>query len=263
MLAMRTGRSLLSHKGGFMERSTGKNQGVPMIVDNIRAAKSIREWREDERPRERMLRFGSSCLSDSELLAILIGTGSHGSSALDIGRSMLDAYGSIQDLGSRTVQELCGVKGMGMVKAIGIAAAFELSRRYQQEAFNPAMILQSPDDVAKYFIPRMRGARTESFYIALLNSSNIVFSTKKISEGSLNSSIVHPREVFRVAIIESAASIIALHNHPSGNTEPSNEDISLTEQLRQVGTMMHIPLLDHLIIAGDSFTSLRERGYFS
>jgi DNA repair protein RadC len=108
----------------------------------------------------------------------------------------------------------------------------------------------------------MRGARTESFYIALLNTSNIVFSTKKISEGSLNSSIVHPREVFRTAIIESAASIIALHNHPSGNTEPSNEDISLTEQLRQVGKMMHIPLLDHIIIAGDTYTSLRERGCF-
>jgi DNA repair protein RadC len=175
---------------------------------------------------------------------------------------MLDNYQSIMNLGSRSIQELCSIKGMGMAKAIGIAAAFELSRRFQQESFNPGMILQSPDDVARYFIPRMRGARTESFYIALLNTSNIVFSTKKISEGSLNSSIVHPREVFRTAIIESAASIIALHNHPSGNTEPSNEDISLTEQLRQVGNMMHIPLLDHIIIAGDTYTSLRERGCF-
>jgi DNA repair protein RadC len=195
-------------------------------------------------------------------LAILIGTGSHGISALDIARNMLDNYQSIMNLGSRSIQELCSIKGMGMAKAIGIAAAFELSRRFQQESFNPGMILQSPDDVARYFIPRMRGARTESFYIALLNTSNIVFSTKKISEGSLNSSIVHPREVFRTAIIESAASIIALHNHPSGNTEPSNEDISLTEQLRQVGNMMHIPLLDHIIIAGDTYTSLRERGCF-
>jgi DNA repair protein RadC len=192
----------------------------------------------------------------------LIGTGSHGISALDIARNMLDNYQSIMNLGSRSIQEICSIKGMGMAKAIGIAAAFELSRRFQQESFNPGMILQSPDDVARYFIPRMRGARTESFYIALLNTSNIVFSTKKISEGSLNSSIVHPREVFRTAIIESAASIIALHNHPSGNTEPSNEDISLTEQLRQVGNMMHIPLLDHIIIAGDTYTSLRERGYF-
>ncbi|MFM8456222.1 MAG: DNA repair protein RadC, partial [Ignavibacteria bacterium] len=199
---------------------------------------------------------------DSELLAILIGTGSHGMSALDIARNILDNYQSIMNLGSRSIQELCSIKGMGMAKAIGVAAAFELSRRFQQESFNPGSILQSPDDVARYFIPRMRGARTESFYIALLNTSNIVFSTKKISEGSLNSSIVHPREVFRTAIIESAASIIALHNHPSGNTEPSNEDISLTEQLRQVGNMMHIPLLDHIIIAGDTYTSLRERGCF-
>jgi DNA repair protein RadC len=208
------------------------------------------------------LNYGPNTVSDSELLAILIGTGSHGISALDIARNMLDNYQSIMNLGSRSIQEICSIKGMGMAKAIGIAAAFELSRRFQQESFNPGMILQSPDDVARYFIPRMRGARTESFYIALLNTSNIVFSTKKISEGSLNSSIVHPREVFRTAIIESAASIIALHNHPSGNTEPSNEDISLTEQLRQVGNMMHIPLLDHIIIAGDTYTSLRERGYF-
>jgi DNA repair protein RadC len=208
------------------------------------------------------LNYGPNTVSDSELLAILIGTGSHGISALDIARNMLDNYQSIMNLGSRSIQEICSIKGMGMAKAIGIAAAFELSRRFQQESFNPGMILQSPDDVARYFIPRMRGARTESFYIALLNTSNIVFSTKKISEGSLNSSIVHPREVFRTAIIESAASIIALHNHPSGNTEPSNEDISLTEQLRQVGNMMHIPLLDHIIIAGDTYTSLRERGCF-
>ena len=235
---------------------------ISMISEKMRSERSIREWRKDERPRERLLNYGPNTVSDSELLAILIGTGSHGLTALDIARNMLDNYQSIMDLGSRSIRELCSIKGMGMAKAIGIAAAFELSRRFQQESFNPGMILQSPDDVARYFIPRMRGARTESFYIALLNSSNIVFSTKKISEGSLNSSIVHPREVFRTAIIESAASIIALHNHPSGNTEPSNEDISLTEQLRQVGNMMHIPLLDHIIIAGDTYTSLRERGCF-
>lgn len=249
-------------KGDFMKKQDDM-RGVPIIAEKMRSGRSIREWRADERPRERLLRFGSGSLSDSEILAILIGTGSHGLSAVDISRNMLDTYASIGDLGSRSVQELCVIKGMGMAKAIGIAAAFELGRRYQQEMFNPNKILQSPDDVARYFIPRMRGARTESFYIALLNSSNIVFSLKKISEGSLNSSIVHPREVFRAAIIESAASIIALHNHPSGNTEPSAEDISLTEQLRQVGNTMHIPLLDHIIIAGDTYTSLRERGCFT
>ena len=238
-------------------------EGLSIISEKMRSERSIREWRMDERPRERLLNFGAAAVSDSELLAILIGTGSHGQSALDIAKNMLDTFTSIMNLGSRSIPELCAIKGMGMAKAIGIAAAFELSRRYQQDIFNPSQILQSPDDVARYFIPRMRGARTESFFIALLNTSNIVFSTKKISEGSLNSSIVHPREVFRAAIIESAASIIALHNHPSGNTEPSREDISLTEQLRQVGTLMHIPLLDHIIIAGDTYTSLRERGCFT
>jgi DNA repair protein RadC len=200
-------------------------------------------------------------LSDSELLAILINTGMQNFSALDIARSMLKTFTTLSDLGSRSVKEMCTIKGIGMAKAIGLSAAFELGRRYQQEEFNPSHILHTPHDVAKYFIPRMRGARTESFYIAMLNTANIVISIKKISEGSLNSSVVHPREVFRIAVIESAASIIALHNHPSGNTEPSKEDISLTKQIALAGSMMSIQLLDHIIIAGETFTSLRERGY--
>ena len=222
---------------------------------------TIREWRQDDKPRERLQLFGAHCLSDSELLAILINTGMQNFSALDIARSMLKTFNSISDLGSRSVKEICTIKGIGMAKAIGLAAAFELVRRYQQEEFNPSHILHTPHDVAKYFIPRMRGARTESFYIAMLNTANIVISIKKISEGSLNSSVVHPREVFRIAVIESAASIIALHNHPSGNTEPSKEDISLTKQIALAGSMMSIQLLDHIIIAGETFTSLRERGY--
>ena len=222
---------------------------------------TIREWRQDDKPRERLQLFGAQCLSDSELLAILINTGMQNFSALDIARSMLKTFNTISDLGSRSVKEICTIKGIGMAKAIGLAAAFELGRRYQQEEFNPSHILHTPHDVAKYFIPRMRGARTESFYIAMLNTANIVISIKKISEGSLNSSVVHPREVFRIAVIESAASIIALHNHPSGNTEPSKEDISLTKQIALAGSMMSIQLLDHIIIAGETFTSLRERGY--
>jgi len=222
---------------------------------------TIREWRQDDKPRERLQLFGAQCLSDSELLAILINTGMQNFSALDIARSMLKTFTTLSDLGSRSVKEMCTIKGIGMAKAIGLSAAFELGRRYQQEEFNPSHILHTPHDVAKYFIPRMRGARTESFYIAMLNTANIVISIKKISEGSLNSSVVHPREVFRIAVIESAASIIALHNHPSGNTEPSKEDISLTKQIALAGTMMSIQLLDHIIIAGETFTSLRERGY--
>jgi DNA repair protein RadC len=222
---------------------------------------TIREWRQDDKPRERLQLFGAQCLSDSELLAILINTGMQNFSALDIARSMLKTFTTLSDLGSRSVKEMCTIKGIGMAKAIGLSAAFELGRRYQQEEFNPSHILHTPHDVAKYFIPRMRGARTESFYIAMLNTANIVISIKKISEGSLNSSVVHPREVFRIAVIESAASIIALHNHPSGNTEPSKEDISLTKQIALAGSMMSIQLLDHIIIAGETFTSLRERGY--
>jgi DNA repair protein RadC len=226
------------------------------------SAQPIREWRADERPREKLMQLGPQYVSDSELLAILIGTGTQGFSAVDIARTLLREFSSLSGLGSRSPSELKNIRGMGQAKAVILAAAFELGRRYQQEAFNPSLILHSPEDVARYFIPRMRGARTESFYIAMLNTANIVIGVRRISEGSLNASIVHPREVFRTAVVESAASIIAVHNHPSGNTEPSREDIALTQQLIQAGKMMSIPLLDHLIIAGEQFTSLRERGHF-
>lgn len=255
-----------NNKGLNTKNSRGvmNNQDLKTIEYANKSASeylTIREWRQDDKPRERLQLFGAQCLSDSELLAILINTGMQNFSALDIARSMLKTFTTLSDLGSRSVKEMCTIKGIGMAKAIGLSAAFELGRRYQQEEFNPSHILHTPHDVAKYFIPRMRGARTESFYIAMLNTANIVISIKKISEGSLNSSVVHPREVFRIAVIESAASIIALHNHPSGNTEPSKEDISLTKQIALAGTMMSIQLLDHIIIAGETFTSLRERGY--
>jgi|688.fasta_scaffold67319_4 DNA repair protein RadC len=255
-----------NNKGLNTKNSRGvmNNQDLKTIEYANKSASeylTIREWRQDDKPRERLQLFGAQCLSDSELLAILINTGMQNFSALDIARSMLKTFTTLSDLGSRSVKEMCTIKGIGMAKAIGLSAAFELGRRYQQEEFNPSHILHTPHDVAKYFIPRMRGARTESFYIAMLNTANIVISIKKISEGSLNSSVVHPREVFRIAVIESAASIIALHNHPSGNTEPSKEDISLTKQIALAGSMMSIQLLDHIIIAGETFTSLRERGY--
>jgi DNA repair protein RadC len=255
-----------NNKGLNIKNSRGvmNNQDLKTIEYANKSASeylTIREWRQDDKPRERLQLFGAQCLSDSELLAILINTGMQNFSALDIARSMLKTFTTLSDLGSRSVKEMCTIKGIGMAKAIGLSAAFELGRRYQQEEFNPSHILHTPHDVAKYFIPRMRGARTESFYIAMLNTANIVISIKKISEGSLNSSVVHPREVFRIAVIESAASIIALHNHPSGNTEPSKEDISLTKQIALAGSMMSIQLLDHIIIAGETFTSLRERGY--
>jgi len=221
---------------------------------------AIKHWREDEQPRERLLKYGSGSLKDSELLAILIGTGTKGISAIDVANELLNRYGGISETASRDVTELAMQKGMGKVKAITIAAAFELVRRIQSAPFSAKFQMRSPEDIARYFIPRMRGIRKEEFHVVLLSSANKIIKSERISEGSLSASIVHPREVFRPAIIESAASIVLLHNHPSGNTEPSNEDIAITRQLMEAGKIFDIKVLDHLIIAGETFTSLLDRG---
>lgn len=224
--------------------------------------RAIREWREDERPRERLLRYGAVVLSNAELLAILIGSGTQGFSALDVARELLDRFGSLTELASRDVSELRAVRGMGIVRSVVLAAAFELARRLQAEPFAARRVIRSPEDVARLYIPRLRGARTESFRVLLLNAANQILREVLVSEGTLTASVVHPREVFRLAIVESAAAIIVLHNHPSGNSEPSAEDIAITRQLVHAGKLLDIPVLDHIIIAGESYTSLRERGVF-
>ncbi|MDW8225675.1 MAG: DNA repair protein RadC [Bacteroidota bacterium] len=222
--------------------------------------RTIREWREDERPRERLQRYGPGVLADAELLAILIGSGTYGFSAVDVARELLQRFGSLTELASRDVSELRTVRGMGTVRAVVLSAAFELARRLQAEPFAARKVIRSPEDVARLDIPRLRGARTESFRVLLLNAANQIVREALVSEGTLTASLAHPREVFRLAITESAAAVILLHNHPSGNTEPSPEDIALTRQLVQAGKVIDIPVLDHLIIAGEAYTSLRERG---
>lgn len=221
--------------------------------------KSIKEWREDERPRERLLQHGAQSLSDAELLAIFLGTGTRGTSAIDVARNLLQNIGKLNALPSKSASELQKVKGVGKAKAITLLAAIELSRRIEAAPFHEKKVIRSPQDVASYYIPRLRGAQTESFRVLLLNSANQVFKEIIVSTGSLNASIVHPREVFKHAITESAASIILMHNHPSGNTEPSREDIAITKQLVEAGKIIDIKVLDHLIIAGEEFTSLQDR----
>ncbi len=220
----------------------------------------LREWRADELPRERLLNHGAHTLSDVELIAILLGTGTRGHSAVDAARELLNKSGDLATLMSRDTSELSSVRGVARVKAIKLAAAFELSRRVQTAPFQSRRVIRSPADVASYYIPRLRAALRESFRVLLMNSANQVFRESVVSEGSLNASIVHPREVFRTAISESAASVILLHNHPSGNAEPSREDIAVTKQLREAGAIIDIKVLDHVIIAGETFTSFSERG---
>lgn len=221
--------------------------------------KAIRHWREDERPRERLMNHGAHTLSDAELLAILIAKGTKGFSALDAARTMLQRFSTLSEMSARDLSDLAQIKGIGKVKAVTLAAAFELSRRIEAAPFHTKQVIRSPQDVAAYYIPRLRGSQKESFRVLLLNTANQVFREVLVSEGSLNASLAHPREVFRSAISEAAASVILLHNHPSGNTEPSREDIELTRQLTEAGKIIDIKVLDHLIIAGEHYVSLAEK----
>jgi DNA repair protein RadC len=214
----------------------------------------------DDRPREKLLLRGSQSLSDAELIAILLRTGKKGKSVLEIGREIIKSEGNLAMLATRTVDSLQKVDGIGKDKAATLAAAFELSRRIlsQSKWFSNRKI-SSPQDIAEIFIPILRDEIKEKFIVVCLNSANRVIKYETISIGNLNSSVVHPREIFKVAIDNSSASIILIHNHPSGNPEPSNEDIRLTKKIVESGKILDIPVFDHLIIAGETYTSFVEK----
>lgn len=221
---------------------------------------AIPHWPEQERPRERLIRHGAETLSNAELLAILLRTGSKQRTAVDLARSLLEKFASLERLSFRSVAELRH-HGLGAAKAASIVAAFELGRRAvsaQQTA--KKLRVHSPQEIAQRYIPQMFDKKQERFYVILLDSANHIIREEKISDGILNSSLVHPREVFKPAIAEPAAAIILLHNHPSGNPEPSSEDVHITRQLIEASKIIGIPIHDHIIIAGNSYTSFAERG---
>lgn len=222
----------------------------------------IPRWPKNERPRERLEQRGAEALSEAELLAILIRTGCRNLTAIDLARKLLTACESLPRLASRSVADLrnAGGLGIGTAKATSIVAAFELGRRASSSDTTNLDTIRSPEDVARRYIPLFREKKTEIFLIILLDSANHFIRDVKVTEGILNSSLVHPREVFRPAIAEPAASIILLHNHPSGNPEPSSEDLQITRQLVEAGKIIGIPVHDHVILAGSSYVSFAERG---
>lgn len=220
----------------------------------------IKQWREDERPRERLVKLGSRALSDAEILAVLIGFGTIGKSAIDISRSLLNEFSTLTEMAKCDVAQFKKVDGIGLAKAVTISAAFELSRRVEPDLFSSKKKIQSSDDIADYYLPKLRDLRNEVFRVLLLNNSNQIMREVVITEGILNQTLVHPREVFRQAIIESAASIILIHNHPSGNSSPSSQDKSITERLVKVGEIVGINVLDHLIFGSNSYFSFKNEG---
>ena len=224
----------------------------------------IRDWAEAERPSERVLSGCADALSDAELIGVLFRSGTHtrsGSvSAIQLGRTLLHTFGALRDISRRDVREMMRVAGIGPAKAAQLAAAFEIGRRVEAQQTNRKEIqVCSPDDVAAVYIPRLRDMRTEVFDLVLLNTANVIIGDVRVSEGGLAASIVEPRAVFQQAVLENAAAVICVHNHPSGNPEPSQEDIRVTRQLVAAGKMMGIPIHDHLIVAGNGYTSMAER----
>jgi DNA repair protein RadC len=231
----------------------------------------MRDLGESERPRERLVRFGAASLSNAELVAILLRTGTSGASALDVAQRVL-ALGNDegagksgeQDLGLRrlvtsTIEELRGVPGVGQSKAAQLKAAVELGRRITSASASRTCV-RSPEDVSTLVMEEMRYLDREQFRIVLLDAKNHILGVRIVSVGSLSSSIVHPREIFKEAIARSSAAIILVHNHPSGDPTPSQEDLEVTRRLVEAGRLLGIEVLDHIVVGDNRYVSFKEKG---
>jgi DNA repair protein RadC len=216
---------------------------------------------ESERPRERLWSLGPAALTTAELLAILLGTGGAAAGVLELaGRILEIGEGSLRRLAQRPSAELLRAQGVGPTKAARLLAAFELGARIAREERPPLSRIREPDDVVRLFQARLRDLQVEEFHLLALDSQSQVLREVLVTRGLLNSSLVHPREVFRAAIAEAAAGIIVVHNHPSGDPTPSAEDRAVTQQLVAAGRLLDLPLYDHVIIAGDRFVSFATAG---
>ncbi|PLX90097.1 MAG: hypothetical protein C0619_10020 [Desulfuromonas sp.] len=222
----------------------------------------IKDWPADERPREKLLKRGAESLSDAELLALILRTGDAASAttAVDMARSLLTRFGSLRKLALAGTSELLVQPGIGPAKAAELQAVFQLARRFSDSCLQPGERYLSSGDALSHFHERLRDQRKEVFLALLLDSKNRLLREVRISEGSLNASIVHPREVFAPVVRESAAAVLFVHNHPSGDPAPSREDIDITRRLKEVGDLMGVRVLDHVIIGNGSYVSLADRG---
>ncbi|WP_217971409.1 RadC family protein [Staphylococcus xylosus] len=222
----------------------------------------IKELANNQKPRERLINNGSAHLSDVELLAILINTGRKGFSSLDIANELLKSVESLKQLKALSINDLNKVKGIGLYKALILKAAFELGERMHSGSLEEKIQITSPQDVDNFMMGKMEHLTQEKFIVLFLNSKNVIIKQKTIFIGTLNSSVIHPREIFSEAIKCASNAIVVLHNHPSGDTTPSKEDIRATNRLRECGEILGIDLLDHIIIGDHTYMSMVEDGYF-
>lgn len=231
-------------------------------MDRLCKSFTIKDIPEQERPRERLAKYGAEILSNAELLAIILRSGTKNDSAINIANKLLKLDSGIKYLHEASFEELKKVKGIGTAKASQIKAALELGRRLRTFKDNNSVFIKSPGDAAALVMEDMRYLKKELLKIILLNVKNMVVSVKDVSIGSINSSIVHPREIFVEAIKYSSASIVICHNHPSGDPAPSQEDINVTKRIYEAGRIVGIDLVDHIIIGDGRYISLKEKNIF-
>lgn len=221
---------------------------------------TMKELPEDERPREKLLKYGAKNLSNAELIALIIRTGNKKRTAIELSQDILNYFGGLKALVNLSVEEIKEIKGIGLAKGAEIKAVIELSKRLSTSKETNKVIIKNPRDIANLLMPELRYKKQEIFKLILLDIKNQVISTPLISKGGLSSSIVHPREVFREAIRRSSAAIILVHNHPSGIPDPSKDDIEVTKKLIEAGKIIGIDVLDHIVIGDGTFISMKEKG---
>jgi DNA repair protein RadC len=221
---------------------------------------TVRDLPLNERPRERLLKLGSEALSAQEILALILGRGIKGESVMVTSQKLLSRFGNLKGIANASVEELSEVRGVGLAKAAQIKAALELSKRLEGDAGERQKpMVKSPEDVVNIAKSQLKGKKKEHFLVLCLDTRNRVINCRPVSIGSLDASIVHPREVFKEAVSSSAASVIFVHNHPSGDPEPSKEDVELTKRLVKAGEIIGIDVLDHIIICDRSYLSLKAK----
>ena len=225
-------------------------------MSRLEDRKTIRDLPREERPRERLISLGAHHLSDVELVAILLGSGSRTLTAIELARELLGEQG-LRVLVESSVEDLAEQPGIGMAKACSLKSAAEIARRLSSRRQSRARI-KSPGDVGQLLMEDMRYLDREHFRVILLNSKNQVLGIESVAVGSLNSAIVHPREIFKLPVKRSAAAVILVHNHPSGDPTPSQEDVEVTRRLVEVGNLLGIEVLDHIVIGDNCYLSLRE-----
>jgi len=221
---------------------------------------TVKDWPDNERPRERLVKYGVEYLTDAELLGIILVKGHQGKTSVDVAKELLSETGSLRKLDSLSYSEMRSVRGIGLAKFTQIKAALELGKRILGEDNSPKKKINNATDLANYYRSRMRDLKKEIFKIILLDVKNKIIRDIDVSVGSLTESIVHPREVLKDIVKESAASVIFLHNHPSGESSPSKNDLDITERLVDACNLIGVRVLDHIILGDDNYTSFAQEG---